>query len=546
MKIALAQINTTINAFEQNAQKILDYYKRATGLGADIVVYPELAVTGYPPHDWLNRSGYVEKSEATLKDIAKKMSGPAAIIGYAAINRQDKGKPVHNSAAVIYGGRVDSTHHKILLPTYDVFDEARYFEPAGQVLPATINDTEVGITICEDIWNDADFWKHRLYHTDPVRILKDRGAAMIITISASPFDMDMYQRRLEIATNAAKKYSVPFVYLNLVGGNDSLVFDGTSFAVDKTGKLIARAKAFQEDLIIVDLDSGEGEIREIYDLPEQSALMALELGTRDYLAKTGFSKAVIGLSGGIDSALTAVVAARALGPENVLGVSMPSRYSSEGSTKDSEALAKNLGIEYREIPIENVFTGFLDSLAESFEGTEQDITEENLQARIRGTILMALSNKFDMLVLNTGNKSESATGYCTLYGDMCGGLAVLSDVPKTLVYDISRFINADREMIPENIITKAPSAELRPDQKDQDWLPPYEVLDKILHEYIEGGKDRDALVHMGFDENVVDDVLWLVLNSEYKRGQAPPGIRITSKAFGWGRRFPIAQGKSYK
>jgi NAD+ synthase (glutamine-hydrolysing) len=451
------------------------------------------------------------------------------------------GRAIANSAAFLSGGRVASVHRKMLLPTYDVFDEWRYFEPGTSVKCAELGGRRLGISVCEDVWNDTDFWPRRLYREDPIEKLVADGAEVIINISASPYTIEKRHLRPRMLAGTARHWRRPLVFVNQIGGQDDLLFDGTSLVLDERGEVIARGAEHASDFLIVDLDARSGEQRPWPASDERSALDALALGTRDYARRCGFTSALIGLSGGIDSAVVAAIAARALGPENVHGVAMPSRYSSDHSRGDAAALARNLGIHFSEIAIEPVFAAYLQSLAPVFAGTKPDTTEENLQARVRGALLMSLSNKFGHLLLTTGNKSELATGYCTLYGDMCGGLAVISDVPKTLVYRLAHEINAAGEVIPLSTITKPPSAELRPDQKDQDTLPPYDVLDAILEAHVEQGLDSAGLVAAGFDRAVVEDVVRRVRLSEYKRRQMPPGLKITGKAFGHGRRYPIAQ-----
>jgi NAD+ synthase (glutamine-hydrolysing) len=436
---------------------------------------------------------------------------------------------------------VISIHRKSLLPTYDVFDEWRYFEPAAAVACADLRGRRLGISVCEDVWNDADFWPRRLYREDPIEKLVAGGAEIIVNISASPYTIEKRHLRPRMLASTARRWQRPLVFVNQVGGQDDLVFDGASLALDEKGEVIARGAEHAADLLFVDLDSRRGDLRAWPTSDARSALDALALGTRDYARRCGFGSALVGLSGGIDSAVVACIAARALGPANVHGVAMPSRYSSDHSRNDAAALARNLGINYREIPIERVFGAYLETLAPAFEGRAPDATEENLQARVRGALLMSLSNKFGHLLLTTGNKSELATGYCTLYGDMCGGLAVISDVPKTLVYKLAHEINAEGEIIPASTITKPPSAELRPDQTDQDTLPPYDLLDAILEAHVEQGLDAAGLVAAGYDAAVVADVVRRVRLSEYKRRQMPPGLKITGKSFGYGRRYPIAQ-----
>ncbi|MBI3726270.1 NAD+ synthase [bacterium] len=548
MKIALAQEDPTVGDLAGNVARFESTLERARGLGCDLVVGTELAVCGYPPRDLLERKGFVRDAWAALLRLAKATSrGPALIVGVPEENRNDEGRPLWNSAAVLEKGEVKATVRKRLLPTYDVFDEDRYFEPAPAQAPVAIAGVPFGITVCEDMWcADPTFRGRRLYRNiDPVADAAKRGAKVLVNISASPFHRAKVTLRHELVRAHALAHGLPFLFANQVGGNDELVFDGSSFAFDSRGRLSARSRSFEEDLLVLEVDPAAGTVvgpsREEKPSEIEEVYRALVLGTRDYARKCGFQRALLGLSGGIDSALTAAIAADALGPANVLGVSMPSRFSSQGSKDDAHALARNLGIRYTTIPIEPMFEAFLASLAEPFVGRRPDVTEENVQARIRGTILMALSNKFADLLLTTGNKSEMATGYCTLYGDMAGGLAVISDVPKMLVYELSRFVNRAGERIPLASIEKPPSAELRPDQKDEDSLPPYRVLDQILDLYIEEMLEPEAIVARGFAPDVVSEVVRMVERNEYKRKQAPPGLKVTSKAFGVGRRYPIAK-----
>lgn len=542
MKIALAQINTRTGDLDNNAAVVIRSIRQAESAGADLVVFPELTITGYPPEDLVEKRTFVKKNLAMLDRIAMETKTIGAVIGFAHPNESGKGHPVFNSAALIDRGKIIGLQHKTLLPNYDVFDEMRHFEPASQRQSLTFRGKKIGLSICEDAWNDKDFWKHPLYPHDPIEELARQNCDILINISASPFSIQKNILRVNMFKNIAVKYRLPVVMVNLVGGNDSLIFDGCSFALDADGKILAQAKAFEEDFILADFEKKTGSIHAWNEVEEKEIADALILGVRDYLGKCHFNKAIIGLSGGIDSALVAAITTMAIGKEKVIGVAMPSRYSSDHSVADARQLAHNLGIEFRLIPIEPMFRPYLESLSAEFKGLKEDITEENLQARIRGNILMALSNKFSALVLSTGNKSELAVGYCTIYGDMCGGLAVISDVPKTVVYRISKWINREREIIPQNTIDKAPSAELKPNQTDQDSLPPYDVLDGILTAYIEDLKEYDEIVAMGFDAGVVDGILRLVDRNEYKRRQAVPGLRVTSKAFGFGRRLPIAQG----
>jgi NAD+ synthase (glutamine-hydrolysing) len=542
VKIALGQINPTVGDFPGNLRLAEKALSAAQEAGAQLLVLPELALCGYPPRDLLEREAFVQAGLRSLETLTSLVGETALIVGFVEqLPEAPVGRRIANAAALIHQGRVLSVHRKSLLPTYDVFDESRYFEPADRVVPATLAGHRLGISICEDVWNDGDFWPRRLYREDPVEQLVKAGVDIIINIAASPYTIEKRNLRPRMLANVARHWQRPLVFVNQVGGQDDLVFDGASLALDKQGQVIARAAEHAEDLVVVDLDAGRGTLRPAEPSDARSALGALVLGTRDYARRCGFSGALIGLSGGIDSAVVACIAARALGPEQVLGVAMPSRYSSEHSRKDAAELARALGISFREISIEPMFGAYLQSLAPAFEGRKPDVTEENLQARIRGGLLMALSNKLGKLLLSTGNKSEIATGYCTLYGDTNGGLAVISDVPKTLVYKIAHEINAERPLIPQSTLTKPPSAELRPDQKDQDSLPPYDVLDAILEAHIERGLDSEALHAEGFDPKVVADVLRLMRLSEYKRRQLPPGLKITGKAFGTGRRYPIAQ-----
>lgn len=542
MKIYLSQINTTVGAVEDNAAKVRREMERARDAGADLAVFPEMTLTGYPPKDLLEFSSFVDRNEAALADLVRSADGIAAIVGFVSRRTDGEGKGLHNSAAFLADRRIVSVHHKTLLPTYDVFDEGRYFDPAPSVQTVLWRGVRLGISICEDCWNDRLYWRRRLYPVDPIEQLDRAGMDVLINLSASPFWMGKRRIKQEMYVEVARRYRVPLVQVNLVGGNDSLVFDGWSNVFAPDGRIAAQLADFCEDSAVVDLSSPNGPIHPTAQSDEAQVYEALLLGIRDYLGKCGFRRAVIGLSGGIDSALTAALAAAALGSENVLGVSMPSRFSSQGSLDDARQLAENLGIAYRVVSIEPMFAAGLASLPELADGGGADLAAENLQARIRGMILMAISNKHGYLVLSTGNKSELATGYCTLYGDMVGGLAVLADVPKTLVYRLSRYINerAGRELIPRNSIEKPPSAELRPNQKDTDSLPPYEVLDPIVAAYVEERMAPEAIVAQGMDRATVEAVVRRINQNEYKRLQAAPGIKVTSKAFGYGRRMPIA------
>ena len=543
MKIALAQINTTVGDFDRNKSLILDAYRRAVAQGAELVLTPELAITGYPPRDLVHRSRFVPANKEVLAAIAAEVGDVPLITGFVDFNNNGRGKPFRNSAAVLHQGRIAQVVHKSLLPTYDVFDEDRYFEPADEIKPVVINGMRLGITICEDIWTD-DFLPQPLYQMQPPRELVRLGIDLLVNISASPFHLGKPAVRERMMSQLACELRLPIVYCNAVGGNDQLVFDGRSLVVDAGGNIAARLAAFGEDLFIADCGSRIADSQTLKTNPKSDAAelhAALVLGLRDYAQKCGFKSCVLGLSGGIDSALVAVIAAEALGPQNVLGVSLPTLFSSQGSKDDARDLAQNLGIQYETVAIQPAFESVKAQLATLFAGRPEDITEENMQSRIRGLILMSISNKLGHLLLTTGNKSELAVGYCTIYGDMCGGLAVISDLPKTRVYEMSRWINREREIIPWASIEKPPSAELRPDQKDQDTLPEYDVLDGILELLVEQGMSVAETVARGFDEAVVRWVLRRVELNEWKRHQAAPGLKVTTKAFGIGRRMPIAQ-----
>jgi NAD+ synthase (glutamine-hydrolysing) len=542
MKIALAQFNPTVGDFEGNAARIVSLASQAKQRGADLAVFSELCVCGYLPLDLLERPAFIERNHETLKCIAMQMPLPA-IVGYAGrVERDRAGKSIANKAALIDEGRVVFEQSKMLLPTYDVFDESRYFQPGERQYVYGLDREQLGITICEDVWNDKTFWANPLYARDPVTELVAQGTSILLNISASPYTIDKRTLRLQMLRSLARHHRRPIVYVNQVGGDDSLIFDGASIAITQDGRIAAQAKAFEEDVVLFDTVTGEGDIHEQPDDEIAYAYQALVTGTRDYVRKCRFSKAIVGLSGGVDSAVVASIAVAALGASNVIGVSMPGPYSSEGSKTDAEALARNLGIEFLSIPISEVFESYSKVLTPLFGNRKPDATEENIQARIRGNYLMALSNKFGSMVLSTGNKSENAVGYCTLYGDMAGGLAVISDVPKMMVYELAEYINRERELIPRSTISKPPSAELRPDQKDTDSLPPYEVLDRILKAYIEEVKAPEQIAaELGFDLKLVREIAVLVDRNEYKRKQAAPGLKITSRAFGFGRPFPIAQ-----
>ena len=546
MRIALVQCNPIVGDIAGNLRHLDEAITRAARDGAELAVCSELAVCGYPPRDLLDRPDFIDANMRAVDRLARD-AAISAVVGFVdRVTSRAPGRALRNAAAVITGGSIQSVHHKVLLPTYDVFDEWRYFEPGGEVSVAEVGGVRLGISICEDIWNDANFWPRRHYRRDPVEELVQRGAQILINIAASPFTVDKRAIRPQMLAAQARKHKRPLVMVNQVGGNDDLVFDGRSVAITSSGETAAAARELAEDLVIVDVDPDDGSVRggELAAPTSDAAavLSALVLGTHDYVHKCGFGSALVGLSGGIDSALTAAIAVRALGSDKVLGVSMPSRYSSQHSKDDARDLADALGIELRSIPIEGLYAAAVEALAPAFEGRGPDVTEENIQARARSIVLMALSNKLGHMLLTTGNKSEMAVGYCTLYGDMSGGLAVISDVPKTMVYTLSEEVNrqARRELIPRSTIDKPPSAELRPDQTDQDSLPPYEVLDAILEMYIEEHRSQAEIIAAGHDAATVRAVLGLVQRSEYKRNQAPPGLKIRGKTFGPGRRMPLA------
>ncbi|HKD83783.1 MAG TPA: NAD+ synthase [Terriglobales bacterium] len=541
MRIALGQINTVVGDFSGNSEKIIEFACRARSGGLDVILFPELSVCGYPPRDLVERPWFVESNQRAVERIAEATSGITVICGFVTQAHASTGKSVLNSAALLRDGKIAFVQSKRLLPTYDVFDEMRNFAPADHQELFAIDGRQLALTICEDAWNDKHFWDRRLYGVDPVEDLIGAGGKVLLNISASPFFLRKRELRRDMLTAIATNYRVPVAMVNQVGGNDSLVFDGSSFVIGPDGSVIAQAKSFEEDLICFDTDTLAGDIHSRDEGLEASAYSALVLGTRDYVHKCGFRQVVLGLSGGIDSALTACIAVDALGRENVVGVGMPGPYSSRGSIDDAAALARNLGIRFELVPIGDIFDSYGGSLAPVFAGRTPDVTEENIQARIRGSLMMAISNKFGCLLLTTGNKSELGVGYCTLYGDMCGGLAVISDVPKTLVYKLAEYVNSRAPVIPRSTIEKPPSAELRPDQKDSDSLPPYDVLDTILEEYIEDNRSPEAIaVAHGFDLALVRRVACMVDKSEYKRQQAAPGLKISEKAFGFGRRYPIA------
>lgn len=542
MRIGLAQINTIVGDLAGNSRRIIEAYQTLVRRGAELVLFPELAVSGYPPRDLLFKKRFVRDVEQATREIARQIGAVPAFIGYTEGNPSGQGRAAFNAAAFCHAGKIVASARKCLLPTYDVFDEDRYFEPARQPTVVDFAGLRIGLTICEDIWTHPHVATRRYYDIDPVKWLSEQKVDLVLNLSASPWHVAKNSLRRTLVTDVARACSCPVAYCNAVGGNDELIFEGRSVVCDATGRIIGGADAFREDLRVVDLTAARPEIAATYEQTEWADIHdALVLGLRDYAHKTGFKKALFGLSGGIDSALTAVIATEALGRENVIGISLPSLISSQHSRDDAAALARNLGIEYHTLSIAEVVAAAEQTLAPMFAGRPRDIAEENIQARARGLLLMAVSNKFGALLLTTGNKSELAVGYCTLYGDMAGGLAVISDVLKTQVYGLARWINREREIIPASSIAKPPSAELRPDQTDQDSLPAYDVLDAILKGYVEEGLSRADLVARGFDQEVVNDIVRKVDLNEYKRKQAAPGLKITPLAFGVGRRIPIVQ-----
>lgn len=549
MKIAIAQINPTIGDLLLNAQKILEAAQRAASSGARLLLTPELSLCGYPPRDLLLNPSFVEAMGITLQNLAEDLPpNLAVLVGTVEPNLNahiSGGKTLFNSMALLENGQVKQVFHKRLLPTYDVFDERRYFEPGLQANYFTLDNIDIGVTICEDLWNDEEFWGKRSYTVNPIADLAILGVDLIVNLSASPYTVGKQQFRETMLRHSAVRFQQPMIYTNQVGGNDDLIFDGRSFALNRQGEIMCRARGFDTDLVVVEFDEAQrdfqlGTIAPVYESEDEEIWQALVLGVRDYARKCRFSKVVLGLSGGIDSAIVAAIATAALGKENVLGVLMPSPYSSEHSISDAVALAKNLGINTNLLPIGELMQGFDQTLGDLFAGTEFGLAEENIQSRIRGNLLMAIANKFGYLLLSTGNKSEMAVGYCTLYGDMNGGLAVIADVPKTRVYSLCHWLNRNNEIIPQNVLTKAPSAELKPGQVDQDSLPPYEILDDILQRLIHNHQSAAQIVAAGHDPVIVDRVIQMVARAEFKRRQAPPGLKITDRAFGTGWRMPIA------
>ncbi|ADL68437.1 NAD+ synthase [Thermoanaerobacterium thermosaccharolyticum] len=541
MKIALAQLNPTVGDIKNNCEKIIMYIKEAKKANMDLIVFPELSIIGYPPKDLLYNPDFLESSYSALNELILPETNDIGVIVGIATKDKEKDYMLHNSALLLYNGKIIGQADKTLLPNYDVFDEQRYFEPAKSRTCFDFKGMRLAVNICEDIWNDKDFWERPRYDIDVLEEQYKLNPDIFINISASPYNLGKQELRTKMVKQISKKYKLPLIYVNQVGGNDELIFDGNSFAINSNGDRVVNLRSFSEDIAFVDTENLD-ELKPLQEIKEDISWVhdALILGLRDYFRKTGFKKAVVGLSGGIDSAVTCALAVKALGRENVLGVSMPSRYSSEGSKDDARDLAQNLGIQYRVIPIEDVFKSYI-SIFNKDGNVLGDLAEENLQARIRGNYLMFISNREGYMVLTTGNKSEIAVGYCTLYGDMSGGLAVISDVPKTMVYELAKYINRDKIIIPLSTIEKAPSAELRPNQKDTDSLPPYEILDDILKSYIEDDKSISEIIADGYDKDLVRDVIRKVNNAEYKRKQAAPGLKVTTKAFGVGRRMPIAQ-----
>ena len=542
MKIGLCQINSIIGNIDFNKSKILEGYKKGKELGVDLVICPELSLCGYPPQDLIEKEEFRDAVMKAALEITEQTNEVGLIFGSITEEFDFVGTGLYNSAILSLEGKIQFVQNKTLLPNYDVFDEVRYFESAKDVHIFNFKGERLGISICEDIWNDADYWKHRLYEKDPVQRLVDKGSTILINTSASPYDYGRREERKEMLSVLTKTNKLPLAYVSCVGGQTDLIFDGASLCFDKDGRLVKIGKTFEEGFIVYDTNEAYSEIKNIERTYGEEVINSLVLGLKDYASKSGFKKALIGLSGGIDSALVTCLAVKAFGRENVHVVMMPSEFSSEGSVKDSEKLIQNLGITSEIISISSLFNEFKNVLTNSFQNKKPDVTEENIQSRIRGLLLMALSNKFGYLLCTTGNKSEMAVGYATLYGDMNGAIGVIADVYKTEVYEIANFINKNEEIIPNEIIVKAPSAELSPNQKDTDSLPPYELLDKILELYLEEYKEWKAISEIIGDEKLVKKILNLVDRNEFKRKQAAPALRVTKKAFGYGRRFPIVQG----
>ena len=545
MKISINQINPVIGDFEYNLSLISEALKNSCNSGCSLAVFPELSLMGYPPKDLLEKPAFISRNLEYLERLSKKAGNINIVCGFVDKNRTGKGKDLINGAAFIHKGKIAYTGGKKLLPSYDIFDETRYFEPAEESLIFELEGKRIGVTICEDIWNVGDLENLPHYSKDPVAELCEKDIDILINISASPYTLDKPSLRMKVLEKIPQKYGIPIIYCNQVGGNDDLVFDGSSMVVDKKGELVLLGTEFKPDMLLWDTEKTYGSISNPWPEEEESIINCLVMGTRDYVLKCGFRKVLVGLSGGIDSSLVAYIAMKAFGPDKVTGISMPSPYTSDLSKRCARDLAKNLGIGFEEVPIEGIFDSFKNALAPVFKGLKENETEENLQARIRGNLLMAMSNKFNSLLLTTGNKSETATGYCTLYGDMCGALAVISDLPKTLCYRVARYINRNKEIIPQEIIERPPSAELKPNQTDQDSLPPYEILDEIVECIVEKNLSMEQIINKGYDHKIVMDTFRRIVINEYKRRQASPGLKITSKAFGYGRRFPIARGGEF-
>ena len=541
MKIALIQINPVIADFQRQFHTITKACSKAKAVGCDLAILPELALCGYPPRDLLEQNAFAQANRDCLDALIKQVQGIGVICGYVDRNPAPAGKNLYNAAVLFENERILHHVNKQLLPSYDVFDERRHFEPGQRSRPFAYKGLRIGLTICEDAWNDKDIFKRRMYTDDPVDQLAADGADLLVNIAASPFDKDKRSFRDRMLSGLAAKHHIPMIFVNQVGGNDHILFDGSSAVYNTRGEKVAGAVDFEEDIVFYDTAYGKGDLHPGTQSEDEAVLQALIMGTRDYVTKCGFKKVIVGLSGGVDSALVAYVAAQALGPENTSVVFMPSRYTSQDNFEDTRRLADNMGLAYSTIPIAAIYDAFANELLPDADPDNPGLTEQNIQARIRGTLLMGISNRDGCMVLSTGNKSELAVGYCTLYGDMNGGLAVISDVPKTLVYQICRFINRDKEIIPERILTKSPSAELKPDQTDQDDLPPYEVIDPILKGYVEEARSPAELIAEGFDPQVVTEIIKRVNNNEYKRHQAAPGLKVTAKAFGEGRRYPLAK-----